>query len=246
MQTVEPLTRDRVRALSELPVIGRNRDFSRLLTFAKAKTPALVCGPPGIGKTRMLLELRQKLMAEGYPVLYVRFRQPLHNFLLTLAHELSIESPHGSSTALRGTVWNTFEVHPHILLLDDICAATPPFYRLLERILTANGNAIIGAALHEHATGTFQRIFWNQEYIVKLHSLNRTDTATLIQSCIARFLSDPTFSPEFAERIAHAARGNPGRVLEMCIRAADPAYRGEGNRIRFGALLMDSLTRLLP
>jgi hypothetical protein len=53
-------------------------------------------------------------------------------------------------------------------------------------------------------------------------------------------------SPDFAERVAHAARGNPGRVIEMCIRAADPAYRGEDNHIRYGALLMDSLTRLLP
>src|SRR5690242_13603276 len=34
--------------------------------------------------------------------------------------------------------------------------------------------------------------------------------------------------------------------IEMCIRAADPAYRTGDDHVRFGALMLDSVTGMLP
>jgi hypothetical protein len=236
----------RARALSELPLVGRGRELVKLLTIAAAKTPSLIFGPPGLGKTRLLLELARKLSVEGIDVAYVRFQPSLHSFLLELACRLGLHRTGTSSIGLRGALWKAFEAKPYVILLDDIAEATPPFYRFLERVLAAEENMIVGTADHAHAAGALKRIFWNQQANVGLRKLNRQDAAALTESAISAFLSGRPVSPDFAIRVARVARGNPGRIVEMCIRAADPAYRAEDNHIRFGALVMDSFTGLLP
>jgi hypothetical protein len=220
---------DRLRALSELPLVGRDREMSKLVNMAATKSPALIYGPPGLGKTRLLLEVARKLSAEGADAAYV----------------LRLNCANASSIALRGALWRAFESRPRVILLDDIAEATPPFYRFLERVAATKGNTIIGAANHAYAAGALKRMFWNQQSTVALHNLSRRDADALVESAVAAFLSGGSVSADFAPRVARAARGNPGRIVEMCIRAADPAYQAEGDHIRFGALVMDSLTGLI-
>ena len=219
--------------------------MSKLLGLLSAKTPALICGPPGFGKTRLLLELHRKLTADGVEAVYIRFMEPLHAFLLEIAGRLFLPSEHASSVALRGALWKSFESKPHVILLDDISEATLSYYRLFERILLAKGNTIVGTAVHSRAVGALHRVFWNQQTTVNLHPLSRRDANVLIEQAVSTFTPDLSAMPDLALRIAQAARGNPGRMVEMCIRAADPAYQAEDHHIRFGAVLMDSLTGLL-
>jgi AAA domain len=235
----------RSRALSELPLIGRDREMLKLLNLAATKTPALIYGPQGLGKTRLLFELARKLSAEAVDLAYVRFEHPLHAFLLKLAGQMGIDCAGTSSIALRGALWQAFESRPRVILLDDIAEATPPFYRFFDRVVAAKGNTIIGAANHEYAAGALKRLFWNQQSTVALRNLSRRDASALIESSILAFLPGVPVAVDFAARVARTARGNPGRIVEMCIRAADPAYQAGGNQIRFGALLMDSLTGLI-
>jgi hypothetical protein len=243
---LEQLGASHLKALSELPLIGRHREMAKLLRLAAAKTPALIYGARGMGKTRVLFNLRSALSANGTDVLYVRFAQPFHSFLLEIANQLSVECVKTSSISLRGALWKAFGAKPHVILLDDIQEATPPFYRFLQRVLAANGNTIIGAAVHAHAVGALRHIFWNQQAAIPLQSLNQHDAGALIEGAISVFLADIPLPSDFASRVARAARGNPGRIVEMCILAANPTYRAADRHIRFGALVLDSLTRLLP
>jgi AAA domain-containing protein len=231
----------RLRALSELALMGRNREMDKLLSLAAAKTPALIHGRSGFGKTRLLLELHNRLAADGKDVLYLQFEQPLHAFLLKIAERLSVECEKTSSVSLRGALWKAFDVKPYIILLDDIGEATPPYYRFFQRVLAVKGNTIIGAAVHEHALGALRHIFWNPQVAVPLRSLSRRNADALLEAAISAFLREVRLPPDFALRVAHAARGNPGRIVEMCILAANPAYRAGDCQIRFGALVMDSL-----
>lgn len=76
--------------------------------------------------------------------------------------------------------------------------------------------------------------------------MRSTNTDTLVASAINNFLEGCVIAPDFAVRIARAARGNPGRIVDLCIRATNKTYWDRQERIRFGALLMDSLAGSLP
>ncbi len=205
----------------------------------------MIAGSPGFGKTRLLHELRTRLTAENIRSLYLPFTTPLHTFLVAVAARLSLRSANDSSVTLRGLLWKELESNPRILLLDDISEAILPFYRFFEKLLYVEGITIIGTAVHVRAVGTLQRIFWNHQTVVTLRPLTKQGALFLTQRATALFAPDLFGDADFQRRVVHVARGNPGRIIEMCTRAASPAYR-DGDRIRFAALSIDSLTRLLP
>lgn len=230
-------------AFFELPLMEREREFSKLLQAALQRKPALLCGSPGFGKTRLLLELRRDLLSRGEPVLYVPFRQVLHTFLAGMVAELSLKRHSDSSVTLRGVLWKKLESEPTVILLDDIAKPTLPYYRFFERILYVPGMALIGSAVQPHTVGALHRIYWDQQTTFSLHPLGKQAAAALAEKAIRLFTPDLAGS-SLQEQIVEVAGGNPGRIVEMCRRAADPAYR-DGDRIRFAALSIDSFARLV-
>ena len=243
---VDFLNEYRARALTEMPLLGRNRELSKLEAAVGSNSPALIEGSPGLGKTRLLLELRRRLSNGNESALYVRFTQPLHAFLVNFAEALSRSSADASSVALRGTIWGALESNPRVILVDNIADAGPLYYRFFERIHAAKGNVLVGSTCQIHRLGSLQRVFWNPQTIVRLNPLNKQDAIALVASAIRTFLPHSRISPEFASRVAQAARGNPGRIVDICVRATNSAYWDSEARIRFEALLMDSLAGSLP
>jgi hypothetical protein len=231
-------------AFFELPLLEREREFSKLLQWTKQKKSVLLCGWRGLGKTRLLWELRRELTADGEEVLYVPVIQPLHAFLAKLAVELALKCNSKSSIALRGVLWDALESSPKVILLDDIEEPSLAYYRFFERILYVPGMVLIGSVVQPHATGALHRIFWNPQTTVSLRPLSRQAAAILVEKAIHLFTPDLAHDSAFQEQVIQAARGNPGRIVEMCRRAADPAYR-DGDRIRFAALSMDSFAHLV-
>ncbi|HTU47470.1 MAG TPA: hypothetical protein VMF91_20575 [Bryobacteraceae bacterium] len=204
----------------------------------------LVCGVPGSGKTRLLFEAEEKLVNAGKNVLYIPFVQPLHAFLASLAVRLGFGSTAQSSVVLRGLLWKKLETEPRIILVDDISEASTSFYRFFERLLYHPGFTLIGSALNPHVLGSLHRVFWNQQAIVSLRLLSKAAASSLADVAIRLFVPDLPDAANFRDQVLQAARGNPGRIVGMCMRAADPAYRN-GDRVRFAALNIDSFTRLL-
>src|SRR5207248_10937463 len=93
------------KAMSELPLIERDRELSKVLQYASAGTPVLLIGSPGLGRTRLLRELGARLTAENIDSLYVPFVLPLQTFLVSLATRLSVPIVNVSSVTLRGLLW---------------------------------------------------------------------------------------------------------------------------------------------
>jgi hypothetical protein len=236
---------DRSTLMSGLPLIGRDRELAKLLQFALARTPALLTGSAGLGRTRLLCELAERLTAESVDSLYVPYVQPLHEFLVSMATRLALPTASDSSVALRGLLWKELEDHPRILLLDDIAEATLQFYRFFERVLYVPGITLIATGTHVYGIGALKRIFWNHQSVVSLRPLTKQGAHILTQQAINLYAADLAEDEGFQERIVRVARGNPGRIVEMCRRAGSAAYR-DGGRVRFAALSIDSLTRFVP
>lgn len=156
-----------------MPLLGRGRELSNLEAAVTSRSPAVIEGAPGLGKTRLLLELNRRLANAGSNAVYVRFTQPLHSFLLDFANRLSINTQSASSVALRGAIWTALESHPRVILLDDIANAGPASFRFFERVQPAKGNVIIGSAIQLYGAGALQRLFWNPQMRLRLHALNK-------------------------------------------------------------------------
>ena len=236
---------DRSKLMSDLPLIERDRELLKLLQCASARTPVLLIGSPGLGRTRLLRELGERLTAEGIDSLYIPFVQPLHAFLVSMAARLALPTVNNSSVALRGLLWKALEDHPRVLLLDDIAKATLQVYRFFERVLYIPGMTLIATGAHVYGIGALQRIFWNHQSVVSLPPLTKQGALILTQQATKLYAADLAEDEGFQERVVQVARGNPGRIVEMCRRAANPTYR-DGGRVRFAALSIDSLTRLVP
>jgi hypothetical protein len=146
---------------------------------------------------------------------------------------------------MRGLLWKELEDHPRILLLDDVAQATLQFYRFFERVLYVQGLTLIGTGAHVHGIGALQRIFWHHQSVVSLRPLTKQGALILAQQAIKLYAADLSEDEGFQERVVQVARGNPGRIVEMCRRAGSATYR-DGNRVRFAALSIDSLTRFVP
>jgi AAA domain (dynein-related subfamily) len=231
--------------MSDLPLIERDRELSKLLQGASARTPTLLTGSPGLGRTRLLGELAERLTAENIEPLYVPFVQPLHEFLVSMATRLALRTASDSSVALRGLLWKELNDHPRILLLDDIEEASLQFYRFFERLLYFPDITVIATGAHEYGLGALQRIFWNHQSVVSLRPLTKQGALTLTQQATRLYAADLAEDKSFQEKVVQVARGNPGRIVEMCRRAGSTAYR-DGDRLRFAALSIDSLTRFVP
>jgi AAA domain (dynein-related subfamily) len=231
------------KAFTELPLLERDKELNKLLQHAIQTKPFLVCGVPGSGKTRLLAEAEERLTDAGKKVLYVPFAQPPHRFLASVAVRLGLRSDTQSSAVLRGLLWKKLEREPHILLIDGISEASTSFYRFFERVLCCPSFTLIGSALNPHVLGSLHRVFWNQQAIVSLRLLSKPAASSLADAAIHLFVPDLPAAANFRDHVVRAARGNPGRIVGMCIRAADPAYRN-GDRVRFAALNIDSFARL--
>ena len=216
--------------MSDLPLIERDRELSKLLQCASARTPVLLIGSPGLGRTRLLRELGARLTAESIDSVYVPFVQPLHAFLVSMATRLALATVNDSSVALRGLLWKALEDHPCILLLDDIAEATLQLYRFFERVLYVPGITLIGAGAHVHGTGALRRIFWNQQRVVSLRPLTKQGALILTQQATKLYAPDLSEDEGFQGRVVQVARGNPGRIIEMCRRAGNATYRDRGSR----------------
>ncbi len=143
----------------DIPLLGRERERQRVYDAARPGLRSLICGPPGIGKTRLLLRLKAELDAEGRDVLYVRFAQPMHQLLLSFAAAIDSKKhaiPIGqTSVNLKGILWKIFEERPRVILLDKIASAGPHTYRFFERIIAVPGISLLGAAMSQNSLGPY-------------------------------------------------------------------------------------------
>lgn len=222
-------------------VIGRSRELSKLIESAGQGLHTLVTGSSGSGKTRLLKTLQREWRDRGLSAVYASLNRRPHETLAELACSIGIDSA-GTTIHLKGKLSATFERTSTLLLLDDIDEPSMQHFRALEPIF-ASAKAVVGAAQHEHAVGSLRRVFWNRDANVNLRSLSKRDALRLTQSVLTTLSNETLFDEALIERIVGAGRGNPGRITEMCSRVVDPSYRDERGRIRFGALVIDSVVR---
>lgn len=242
-----------------LPLVGFREEKRRVREAFLAGESLVILGPRGAGKTRIL---RSALTDTGRPAVYFTPPPVPHEFLARLSVALAQRQHPGfvrdlpdaqsrakwlakqTSVRLRGLLWSAFEAEPVPLILDGVAAAGPGLYRFVERLYFTPGVTIIAAARDRRRLGTLERLFWDPRHVVQLGPLRPSEALALFASAVTHFQLDALDLDDFRERVLASAHGNPGQIVEMCRRAAEPCYQS-GRHIKFAPLRIDTMMRFL-
>lgn len=227
----------------DLPLIGFERELSRLQKAFERRESLLLLGARGSGKTTLL---RAALRESGTGAIYVRSSAVLHDLLVNLARSLRLADPtpgSGTSMHLKGILWTAMEENPVTIVLDDIQGSGPRNYRFLQRLFHMKGVGIIAAARDYNSLGALSRLFWDPRLVVNVPALTQPQSTELFNELAPQFGLTHLDIDEFRRHALEAAKGNPGEIVEMCKLAGRPQYQ-HGSRVKFAPLRIDALMNL--
>jgi hypothetical protein len=224
-----------------VPLVGRRAELDALANAIRLRQSRLVAGPPGIGKTRILVEALS--LGHG-PHLLLRAPGTLHALLARLAAMLHCRAARATSSALKAGVLAALEAEPRPILLEDATDCDPRMYRFLRAVYHTPGSCLIATARSRAATGHLRKLLWDPREEICLKPLSRPEAGALFEAAAAAYNLSALDLEDFRNRTLTAARGNPGQILATCRLATRPEYR-RGRRIKSLPLRMDALPSFL-
>ncbi|MRG95895.1 serine/threonine-protein kinase [Polyangium spumosum] len=240
----EELTRA-VRPGETLPFVGRKRELDLLLRAFEATREeplaraVVVVAPPGMGKSRLLQELRARLEAREDGVLFlVGHSDPLGAPAYTMLAdalrgrglaELTTSEGRAATRAqlervLLDDLRGVCAERPVVLALEDVHHGDAPSVRLVERALVelSDQPLFVLALARPDLEDVYPRLWGDRAERMVLSPLVRRDAEELARAALGQGASDVV-----VERIVERAAGNP-LFLEELARAARATGGEEG------------------
>jgi len=225
-------------------MIGRRLEGNGLLAAIKSRQSRLICGPPGIGKTRLIEEC---LAASGASAVSVERPPALHHLLVSLAVELGCVSGrysnlvHATSVHLKPLVLGALRAKPRCVILENLDHGDPRIYRFLQDVYYVPDVCLIVTARSADRIGYVSRLLWDPRERIEVKPLTGAESRRLFDQAARMIGLDSFVLDEFREKVIEAARGNPGQIIAMCRMATRPEYRA-GRYIKFLPLRIDVLS----
>lgn len=248
---------------SGLTLVGLFRERQAFLSAIRQRESLLFLGPAGSGKTALVRSVLDCEMRDT-PLVHVSRFDTLHDLLVKIARGL-LQSGHSgfrravhvgssewerwlsgqTSVHLKGLLWNALEQEAAPIVLEGINRAGHPTYRFLQRLYFAPGMTVVATARDRDHLGELARLFWDPGKIRHMQPLSDAEALRLFEAAVDHFRLRGLMLDDFREKALHAAKGNPGQIVEMCRLAANPMYVTGGRRIKFAPLRIDAMMRLL-
>ena len=241
-----------------VPLVGLATEREALYKAILNRRSSLLVGPPGSGKTRAALSVLSEC---GTPSpIYLDHVPVLHQLLMDLSRKLisgghcliraiGRDEPRAwlskqTSVHLKGALWSALANEPATIVLDHVNGASFQTYRFLQRAYYTPGVALIALTRDPARLGALQRLFWDPRETILFKPLDERQALRLFDEAAKYFGLGCTNFDELRHNVLKSARGNPGRIVEMCRRATGDAYRKNG-RVLFSPLLLDSLAQFM-
>ncbi len=248
------------------PFLDRERESRRIEEALREKASMMICGPAGVGKTALILNVLRCLPAKvtgqcvylpGFKdlqdllrnlirALYDRRDLPLRQQLHT--EGVTVRSFDGwlknlSSSRLRGTLYRAVERGEYRVILDHPPPLTHAIAKVIKELFWMRKTPVylLVRDTEGYRADRFARFFyWGPQERLTLGPLPMETATELMDLSIERFGLSALDIDDFREEVLELSGGVPGAIVKMCGLAADPRYQ-YGSRIKTKLVHIDYL-----
>lgn len=248
-----------------LPLIGRESEALLLHDAILRRESLLLGGPPGVGKTALVLkvvgELPSDITGSTFYLSGVDGLNPLLCSLLErlyaaenlpLRRQLHSEGirestfknwlRHQSSSRLKGALYRAFEKGTYWIFLDHCPPLSHAVAKVVRELVWMRNTPVylVARGFTQEDIGHVTNLYWSERQRLVLGSLSEAASRELLESCIRRFGLANMDLGGFREEILKLSGRNPGAIVKMCSLASEPRYHF-GSRIKTKILHIDYL-----
>jgi len=248
-----------------LGFLDRTAELCRLRDALVKRESLLLCGPPGIGKTALLLEVLCQLDADlARRCFYLSGVEGLQNLLrhlLThlfearddaLRRQLHREGIQGgafkawlqaqSTSRLKGAAYRAFETTPYWVFLDHMARFTHAVAKVVKELVRMRNTPVylLARGFSELDVGHLAGLYWSDRQRVVLGPLPELEAHRLLESCVERFGLAHLDLEGFREEVLRLSGQVPGAMVKMCSLASNPRYQ-YGSQIKTKLIHIDTL-----
>jgi hypothetical protein len=248
--------------------VDRESEAGRLKEAVFKRESLAICGPAGIGKTTLVLNVISSLPRDLLPCcLYLGGAKDLQDLLRQLIRTLYVlrdpslrRQLHAegvsavtfdtwlktlSSSRLRGTLYRTVEHGDYRIFVDHPPQLTHAVAKVIKELFWMRDTPVylLLRGDPQQVMGQCSHFFyWGAREQLVLGRLPAPAARELLESCIERFGLCRLDLGDFREEILELSKQTPGAIVKMCALAVDPRYQ-YGPRIKTKSVYIDYLMR---
>jgi hypothetical protein len=214
------------------------------------RSPFLINGPTGVGKSLLLLSLLPEfpsvLYCDNSATTLAVFRSLAHGLLrlrsprakTTFRNEEAIKTK--SAVSLKGIVLDALNEGRYAIVLDHLVRPSHSFAAAVREMMNWGSTPVSAVARSSHMedTGFLQSLYSDRSQKYEIRNFEKSGAEQFAHEVVRRTNLTASNINEFLDKILQFSEGNPGAIVALVETARHPKYRSE-EHIKISPLYID-------
>jgi len=214
-------------------LIGRRTELDVVFEHLRTGKNLAISGAEGTGKTA----LAREAIAGHADTVYCADTSTLKTTCESLLVALGLSLAWTDNIQRKRALLHATRNKRCCFVFDNVSRVSPRLLSLLEAVHESHPMLLIGRSFAWIETGHLKMILWDFDQL-ELGNLREADARQLIESEVARLDLRPPNPRQFARELWRLSRGNPRRIVELCVQATTGQYVF-GGRVSVALLELD-------